>query len=246
MIKAVVIDDESYIRQDVIERIAKDFSDKINVVGEGSSLKNGLKLIEQEEPDVVFLDIDLTDGTGFDLLKSSSYRGFEVIFITGLDMHAIQAIKVGALDYILKPVDQQEFKQAVLKAINLLDQPRMSNTDTDVSYNYYKRNDDQRIVLRTAESIYTVLLDDIVYCQSDGNYTTFIIDNTENIIISKPLKKMIDILPENLFIRCHQSYVVNKKFVSKYDKQGFFVLQNSSNIPVSTRRKDYAIKLVFG
>ena len=245
MIKAIVIDDEAHVRQDIRDLITTHFKDSIDIQAEACDVPEGLNVINQVQPDLLFLDVHLGEKTGFDLIAESVYKDFEVIFVTGFDQHAIKAIKVGALDYILKPIDPSEFKEAVQKAI-------IKNTKSDylkkfaeVSQEYFRGAEKKRIILKTMDNVYAIYEDDIVYCNSEGNYTTFYTQQTEKIVVSKSMKKIEELLSEDTFVRCHQSYIVNKKHVLRYNKRGYLIVNFDTSIPVSGRRKDYALKKIF-
>lgn len=244
MIRAVLVDDEKYIRDYVREKISKYFNEDIEIVGEADSVASAIKIIEAEKPNLVFLDIHLTDGTSFNILNNLSAINFNIIFITGFDNHAIKAIKVGALDYILKPIDDEEFKEATNKAI----ESAIHDTDleklVEISSEYFEGVKKKRIILRTLDNVYAVYEDDILYCKSEGNYTTFY-TQSDQILISKPMKKIIELLSEDIFIRCHQSYIVNKKHVLRYNNQGVLIIGTETKVPVSSRRKDYVIEKIF-
>jgi len=245
MIKALLIDDEAFVRDDVREKLETYFNDEILVVGEAEGVETGLKAIELHHPDLLFLDIHMKDGTGFDLINQSNRKNFDVIFITGFDQHAIKAIRVGALDYIIKPVDDDEFREAAQKAIQNYKKENHLEKLIEISSEYFKGAKKKRVILKTADTVYAIYEDDIIYCRSDGNYTTFYTQQMEKIVVSKPLKQIEEILSENVFIRCHQSYIVNKKHVLKYNKQGVLIVHLDFKVPVSSRRKDYALKKIF-
>ena len=135
---------------------------------------------------------------------------------------------------------------ALEKAIKNLSQNSDIQKLIEVSQDYFKGVDKKRVILKTADTVYAIYEDDILYCRSDGNYTTFYTQQLEKIVVSKPLKGIEEILSENYFIRCHQSYIVNKKHVLKYNKKGVLVIHMDFKIPVSSRRKDYALKNIFG
>ena len=245
MIKAIIIDDADYVRFDIRERLEEFFEKEIEIVGEASSVEESYKVISKNEPDLLLLDIDLGDGTAFDLLDRFKDLYFDIIFITGFDRHAIKAIKVGALDYILKPIDDTEFKDAVKKLLNRDQKENQLQKLLEVSSEFFKGVKDKRVILKTADTVYAIYESDIIYCRSDGNYTTFYTQQMEKIVVSKSIKKIEEILSEDMFIRCHQSYIVNKKHVLKYNKNGVFVVHLDFKVPVSSRRKDYALKRVF-
>lgn len=243
-IKAVVIDDESYIRDDIRKRIISKFANKIDIVEEASSVATGKKTMQKAKPQLVFLDIDLGDGTAFDILNQLNEKDFQLIFITGFDTHAIKAIKLGALDYILKPVDDQEFNEAVEKAIMAIEEGKDMDKAINISNHFYSEGKHDKIVLRTLEAIHIVNFEDIVYCHSEGNYTTFHLLN-EKIMISKPMKKVEELLNKDLFLKCHQSYLVNTSYVSKYTSEGYLVMKNKAEVPVATRRKETVLRELF-
>ena len=245
MIRAIVIDDEAYIRRNIIDMLSQNFKSEVNVVNEAESVSDALTKIEEYRPDLLFLDINLKDGTGFDILQRCELSKLNVIFVTGFDQHAIKAIKVGALDYILKPIDPAEFHEAVLKAIENNNYENHLEKLIEISSEYFNGVKNRRVILRTSDNVYAIYEDDIVYCKSEGNYTTFYTKQKDKIVVSKPLKKVEEILSENIFVRCHQSYIVNKKHVIKYNKQGVLIVSLDEKVPVSSRRKDYALNLIF-
>jgi len=245
MIKALVIDNEAHIREDVREKLETYFKDEILIVGEAEGVDSGIKAIAKYNPDLLFLDIHMDDGNGFDLINQSNKKDYEVIFITGFDQHAIKAIRVGALDYIIKPVDNDEFRAAVQKAIQNYEKENHLEKLIEISSEYFKGAEKKRVILKTTDTVYAIYEDDIIYCRSDGNYTTFYTQQMEKIVVSKPLKQIEEILSDTIFIRCHQSYIVNKKHVIKYNKQGVLIVHMDFKVPVSSRRKDYTLKKIF-
>ncbi|GAB5399007.1 MAG: LytTR family DNA-binding domain-containing protein [Aureisphaera sp.] len=245
MIKALLIDDEAFVREEIREMVNNYFGNEILVVAEANGVAEGLAAIQNHQPDLLFLDINMGDGTGFDLLKQCATKNFDVVFITGFDQHAIKAIKVGALDYILKPVDEDEFKMAVQKAIDNYQKDNNLEKLIEISSEYFRGVEKKRVILKTSDTVYAIYEDDIIYCRSDGNYTTFYTQQMEKIVVSKALKQIEEILSDDVFIRCHQSYIVNKKHVLKYSKQGVLVVNLDFKVPVSSRRKDYALKRIF-
>ncbi|MFD2565835.1 LytR/AlgR family response regulator transcription factor [Pseudotenacibaculum haliotis] len=245
MIKSILIEDDPEIRKDLREKITRLFGEEITIVAEADDVETALSHIEEHQPDLLFLDIHLKEGTGFDVLTNTPYKDFDVIFITGFDNHAIKAIKVGALDYIIKPVDELELKEAIEKAIKNKQEDKHLEKLAQVSSEYFKGTEKKRIVIKTSNTVYAIYEDDILYCKSDGNYTTLFTQHFEKIVASKPIKKILEVLSEDVFVRCHQSYIVNKKYVSKYNKNGVLVLIQDIKVPVSSRRQDYVLKRIF-
>ena len=249
MVKAVIIDDEPSAREDLRQQIEDHFSQEIVVVAEADGLKSGIAAVAKYQPELLLLDIHLSPGTGFELLEQLEHKNFEVIFITAFDQHAIKAIKVGALDYILKPVDEEELVAAVTKALGRFrQQVSLENkleTLVKISSEYFRGVEKKRVILKTTESVFAVYEEDIYYCRSEGHYTTFYTRQLGKVVVSKSIKKVQEILSEDIFVRCHQSYIVNKQHVLKYSKNGKLVINTSAEIPVSYRRKDYALARIF-
>lgn len=244
MIKAIIIDDELDIRNDIREKIVTYFRNNINIIAEVGSVSKGIEVIEKHKPDLLFLDIELTGGTSFDLLQRINHTNFQIIFITGFNNHAIKAIKVGALDYILKPVDDDEFKKAVNKVFKQKTKNNSVENFINVSTDYFKGIKNKRIVLKTLNTHHIIFEDDIIYCNSEGNYTTFYMVNREKILISKSMKKVEEIVNLNIFLKCHQSYLVNVNYIEKYISDGFLILKNNIKIPISSRRKEIVLNRI--
>lgn len=249
MVKTIIIDDELNALEDIRQQVEEYFNQDIVIVAACDSIISGLAAIEKYKPDLLLLDIHLSPGTGFDLIEQSTYKDYEVIFITAYDNHAIKAIKVGALDYILKPVDADELKAAVSKALEQLMQkvPLEKNLEelVKISSEYFRGAQKKRVILKTTESVYAVYEEDIYYCRSEGHYTTFYTRQLGEVVISKSMKRVQEILSEDVFVRCHQSYLVNKQYVLKYNKHGMLVVNADTEIPVSHRRKDYTLTRIF-
>lgn len=241
MLNAVIIDDEIRLRQDIRNKLETQFQNDIRIVGEAESVKDGVTIIENLQPDLLFLDIELTDGYSFEILEQLTSHNFQIIFITGFNHLAIKAIKVGALDYILKPIDDDEFDEAVEKAIAAAQKEHELKDFIQVSTDFFKGAKVKRLVLKTSEAHHIVNEDDIVYCKSDGNYTHIFLENNEEIMISKTLKSIVELLSKKTFIKCHQSYLVNKFYVEKFSNEGYVFLKNNTKIPVSSRRKEHVL-----
>ncbi len=238
MIKTVIIDDELHIRNAVRNKLIKYFKKQLLIVGEADGVKTGVTLINTLQPDLLLLDIELSDGTSFDLLKEVSLVNCKIIFITGFNEHAIKAIRLGAIDYLLKPINDFEFKDAISKVLKT-ETPKIKE-QIKISDDFYYKNTKNRIVLKTFEAYHIIDEDKILYCKSDGNYTTFYIQDKKPIVISKPLKKAKELLSEELFIRPHQSYLVNVNFIEKYLPEGYLIISDTT-IPVASRRKDLVV-----
>ncbi|BDS15400.1 LytR/AlgR family response regulator transcription factor [Aureispira anguillae] len=244
--RALVIDDESRARETICQ-IIKLYTPEINVIAEIDNVQDGITAIQQYQPDLIFLDIQLGDGNGFDILKAVDNTNLNVIFITAYDEYVLKALKVSAIDYILKPIDPDEFILAVEKA-----QKKISQEHIKERLNFFIQNMElpnksiQKITLKTADSIHIVKIEDIIYCQADRNYTTFYFVNGQEIIVSKNLREYEALLPSKNFIRPHHSYLVNLNHIVRYDKsdRNALISINDHKIPVSTRRKDQIIQFL--
>ena len=246
MIKAVIIDDEPAM-QEVNSRLLNEYFPEINLIGIADSVETGVRLIQEVEPDLVLLDIELTDGSGFQLLQKLQPYNFKVVFITGFDSFAIKAIKFSALDYILKPVNETEFQQAIHRAIQMIEKNENIQQQVDVLMDSYKREiQSKKLVLRTSESLHIVNVGDIYFCKSDNSYTTFHFSGDDKILVSKSLKDYESLLNEYGFYRVHQSFLVNLNHIKKVDKTdgGFVIMKNKKEIPVSLRQMKKLIELL--
>ncbi len=240
MTSIVVIDDEPKARETIINILALCPVD-ISVVGEAEDVQSGYDIILKKKPDLVLLDINLPDGTGFDILKKFDKIRFKIIFITAHEEHAIKAFKFSALDYILKPVTAGELIGAIEKAAETI-----NKEETEIKFSAFLSNLDRikKIVLRTAESIHIISIEDIIRCEADVNYTTFYLKNGEKLLVSKTLKEYAELLEHSDFYRTHQSHLVNLEHISRYDKMegGHLVMIDESIVPVSTRKKEQLFK----
>jgi two-component system LytT family response regulator len=245
MIKTIIIDDEDNAR-DTIENMLKTYCPEVEVIGTAGSVKEGKKVLNKEKPELVFLDIKMGDGTGFDLLRKLGKVDFFVIFVTAFEEFAIRAIKFSALDYILKPIDPDELISAVEKAKGIIVKDSME-LRLDALYDNLDMfaTNNKKIVLKTTGSVHLVNLKDIVRCESEKNYTHFFTIEDEKITVSKTLKEFNDLLNDYSFYRVHQSHLVNLEHVKRYEKQdgGFLIMDDNSSVPVSFRKKEDLMKL---
>ena len=242
MIRTILIDDEKYARDAIRELLYLMFSD-IEICGEADGVYSGLKLIKEQQPDLVFLDIKMSDGTGFDLLRRLEKRQFALIFLTAFDDHALEAFRFAATDYLLKPIDPEELQQA-LNRVRTQQKTQSVAVDTLLENLTQKQNSKRKLVLKTTESIHLINPDEIIHCKSSGNYTHFFLTDQKPLLISKPLKEYDEILAPLGFMRVHQSHLVNLNHVQKIDKRDgcTLIMSDNTGIPVSTRRKEYLLQ----
>ena len=246
MIKAVIIDDEPAMQQ-VNSQLLAEYFPAIKLVGVANCVEEGTKLIMNENPDLVLLDIELNDGTGFQMLQKLKPYDFKVVFITGFQSFAIKAIKFSALDYIVKPVNESEFQQAIQRAVELIEKKENNEDQLNVLMaSLQNGNQSKKLVLRTTESLHIVDVADIYFCKSDNSYTTFYFADNEKILVSKCLKDYENLLTDFGFYRAHQSYLVNLNHIKKIDKSdgGFIIMKNKKEVPVSMRQMKKLLSLL--
>jgi len=242
--KAVIIDDEKRTRE-LIAKMIESFDLGIETFPVGENVTSGLKAIETLHPDIVFLDIQMPDGTGFDLLKMIPQKNFEVIFITAHEEFAIKAIKFSALDYILKPIDPEELRKSIVKAIDSIDHKREESQFDALQLNI-QPSQKRRLVLKTQESVHVIDLDKIIRCEADRNYTSFYLVDHKKILVSKTLKDYETLLTGHNFLRIQQSHLINLDFVDRYDKAngGSVIMKDGSEVPLSPAKRDIFFKIL--
>jgi two-component system LytT family response regulator len=241
--KAIIVDDELPIRQTVRMFLERWFP-IIEIAGEAAGVNEAVEKINQLKPDLLFLDIEIRGGTGFHVLQKVEWKSFKLIFITAFNEFALQAIKMGALDYLMKPLNEVEFKIGVEKAIcaiNLKDEEKVNQQITSDS----PRNS-TKLVLRTSTDIHIVEIKDIVHCVADNTYTTFYFRSGDKLLVSKGLSEYDELLEQHGFFRVHQSHLVNLAFIKRIEKSegGHLHLVDGSSIPVSIRRKPLLLEVV--
>ncbi len=232
--KALIIEDKEYIRKGLLNLLQL-IDSNIDVLGECESVKDAVIVANACKPELVFLDINLLDGTAFDFIEQTENLSFKIIFITAYEEYALRALKIGAVDYLLKPVDIDELKTAIEKVQKLPVDTQKHQINTAKAV--YK-NDESTLILSLHDSFQVIDLNELMYCESDKGYTTFYCSDTKKHLVSKTIKEFEERLLKANFIRPHQSYMVNLNFIDKYDKSGVIHLKNGNKIPVSSRKKD--------
>ncbi len=244
MLRTIIIDDEERARE-VLKNMVVVYCEGIELVGEADSVKTGIKTILAEKPDLVFLDIQLRDGTGFDLLSQLPKKNFKVIFATAYDAYALNAFRFNAVDYILKPIEPA----LLVDAVDRVKAEYSSNSNFDQRLEYLlesNNNKDRKIGLPALDGITFVRTDEIIRCQSENNYTKFYLKGGGRYIVSKTLKEYDDMLTPLGFCRIHKSHLINPAFLKKYIRGdgGFAVMEDGSELEISRRRKDTFLKAI--
>lgn len=240
MLRAVVIDDIETFRKRHIALIRANCP-TISVIGQAESVESGIVLINQLAPDIVFLDVEMPDGSGFDLLQKLKPFEFKVIFITGYEDFAIKAFRFSAIDYLLKPLDASHLIEAVKKVEESMGKEVFDMKLNNLFANLERPKNLQKLILKTAEKIYSVAIQDIVNCESDTNYTTFNFINAPKLVVSTNLKEYEALLSPHGFFRSHQSHLINMAYFDHYiktDGGNTIVMKNKTTIPLSVRKKE--------
>ena len=237
--KALIVDDEQNVRE-ALRGLLQLWSPETEIVAEASCVSEALGKIHMFEPELVFLDVEMGDGTGFDLLKLIPERKFEVIFVTAHQHYAISAIRMSACDFLLKPVDPDDLTDAIERAQTKLQQH--GGDPIDVMLQHASGIKD-RIVLKDMENIYVINIADIIHCEADGRYTRFYVKGMRPILVSTNLKEYEQLLSPSGFVRIHHSHVINLAHIQRIDKVNLTVhLCENEKVPISVRKKDELMK----
>ena len=240
-IKTFIIDDEKNARE-TLKILFKKYFPEVDIIGEADSIKTGIELLNNKSADLVFLDIEFPTGTGFDILAAINKIDFDIIFVTAFDQYAIDAFRFSAVDYILKPVKINIFKEA----INKFKQKRKYK-DKDQKFRILIdnfNNNIHRIVLPTRKGFIVVNIKDIIRCEGDRNYTNFFFVNNKPMLVSRTIKEFEELLTNHNFFRIHQSHLVNMNHIKEYirGKGGEIKMSDNSELPVSKHRKKDFLK----
>lgn len=241
MLNAIIVDDEEFARSSLYFLLQEN-CEQIHISGIAKSVSEARSLLSQNAIDVIFLDIAMPGENGFELIPSVQQSKAHVIFTTAYDQYALKAIKANALDYLLKPIDIDELKDAVDKASKhiLLNKSEQNRTESlqNLALNLSDRNEIRKISLPNGQGYSLVSIEDIIHIEADSNYSIFHLANKEKITVSKVLKEYEEILPEHQFVRIHKSSIVNLNYIKEYNyRNGYEVLlKNGEKIAVSRRR----------
>lgn len=232
--RTLIVEDKPYIRKGLINLLEM-IDSSTEILGECGNVKEAVIVAEACKPELIFLDINLPDGNAFDFLAQTDHLNFKVIFITAYEEFALQALKYGAVDYLLKPVDIEELSKALSKVVNHSLQEQKHKIE---KVKQLWSPDTNQLILSLQDSFQVIDLQELIYCETDKGYTTFYCTNDRKFMVSKTLKAYESQLAQANFTRPHQSYMVNLKYIDRYDKSGLIHLKNGKTVPVSTRKKD--------
>lgn len=237
--RAIIVDDERKSRE-TLQTLIEKYCEGVFIVGTADGVENAQNLIQNQQPDVVFLDISMPDGTGFDLLRGLSKIEFEVIFVTAYDNYALQAIKANALDYILKPISIDDLQVAIQKAFG-----RLKEKNTEGSIKFLLEQLDSKvgksgkIAIPSSDGFSFVNLHDIICLSAEGSYTKIALTGNKTILSTRHLKEYEDHLPPTEFIRVHHSHIINIEHITHYHRGegGYVTMVNGTEIAISKRKK---------
>lgn len=237
MTKAIIVEDEQK-NISVLKKLISDLCPNIEICGTALDAESGYKLIQELKPALVFLDIEMPYGSGFDLLERLKTISFEVIFVTAYNQYALKAFKYNSVDYLLKPIDEQDLVNAVKRAEDRI-RNKVSNEHLQQFLKSFKTASLQKVGLPTHEGYVFIDPSGIIRCEADGAYTNIFYGINNKLMVSKNLKEMEPLLDANIFCRVHHSHIVNLNFVKKYfrGKGGEVEMEDGSIIQVSARKK---------
>lgn len=242
--KAILVEDTPAVKRDFLKML-QDYCPEVSLVGVAANVAEGVELVNALDFDLLFLDVEMPDGTGFDLLEGVDKIDFQVIFITAHEKYALRAIKFSALDYLLKPLDEDDLIEAVQK----VKENKGGNGTEEQVRNLLNVNDDNRkskIIIRDKNGVQAISISDILHLESSGSYTTIKLFSGELIVASKGLKEFDNMLPDDIFFRCHQSHLINMDYFKRFDNRdgGYVILNSADQIPLASRRKEALLKRV--
>lgn len=239
MIKAVIIEDEIRSRK-ILENSLQNYCPKVEIIGHADTVKKGIDIIQKLTPELLFLDIDLPDGSSFEILEHLTKPWPKIIFVTAYNEYAVSAFRISAIDYLLKPVDPELLQSAVTKAIASAEPEEEQEKKIQSLKENRTSGKLNKMVLPTFGGLQLVRTEEIIRLASDGNYTTFHLKNKSSIIVSKPIRDYESLLEPLGFFRVHQSHIINLDYVERYNKGegGSVVMEDGTEIEVARRRKE--------
>ena len=245
MIKTIIVEDEAKSRK-LLNILLETHCQDIEVVATAANVSLAVEAINKHEPELVFLDITMPDGTGFDLLEKVSPVKFDIIFTTATDKHAIKAIKFSALDYLLKSIDIEELKGSVNKLVQKKNNLNTVENLSQLLQNLKETSESfQKITLPTGSAYEIVFTKDIVRCEAEGSYTMFFMSNGKRILVTYGLKHYEELLPEKEFVRVHRHHLINVHHVKSYLKpESMLITSDDTKIEIARRKKDELIDLL--
>jgi two-component system, LytTR family, response regulator len=246
LFKTVIIEDEPNSLE-VITTLIKNYSIRLELMGAAASVDEAVNLIMLQKPQLVFMDVRIADGTGFDVLKKLPAINFELIFVTAYDSYAMEAIKFSAIDYLMKPVGIQEFEEAIARVQKRLEEKNKQQTVNTLLYNLAQQNNaDKKISIPTATGYEFINMKEVIWCGSDGPYTAFYLSTKQKVVSTRHLGFYEELLADKNFCRINHSIIINMAHIKRYvkGKGGHVVMNDDTELEISQRRKaDFLDKL---
>lgn len=243
MLKILIVDDEPKARKVITAILEKHFNNNVNI-STADSVKSAVETINNSKPDLILLDVQLGDGTGFDVLSKLEQTNFKIIFVTAYEQFAIKAFKFSAFDYILKPINPNELIQAIQRADEVINKENI-----DIKLNILlssRQKEAKKIVLKTADSLHVVNIQDIVRCEADGNYTCIYFNDKKKLLVSKTLREFDELFTEYEFFRVHNAHLINITYIERCEKTkgGNVFMKDESVVPIAFARKQALLELL--
>lgn len=242
--RAVIIDDEEDARKN-LELILSEFSENVDVIGEAGSAMEGVKLIKSMNPDLIFLDIEMPNGNGFDLLDCIDTDNLAIIFVTAYNEHAIKAFQYSAVDYLLKPIDIGLLKKSIDKIESSLFNPGYTKSQLNAMSGIYQ-NDQKKIAIPTLEGFDFIHIDQLIRVEADRSYAKLYLIGGEKIVVSRSLRDFENVLPKHCFFRPHKSHLININHIRKYIKAngGKIEMEDGFYVDISRSKKEKFAQII--
>ncbi len=244
MLRTVLVDDDESNLSSLREKISNHCK-QVQIIACCDNPEEAISIIDQEKPDLVFLDIEMPQMNGFVMLQQLGYRNFELIFVTAYDHYAVKAIRSCALDYLVKPVEIEELKSAVARAEAKKDQTS-SSAQLDLLIAHLQKKQTKLLTIPTSDGLQFIAIEDIIYLEASDNYSNIYLSTNKKFLVSRTLKDFEELLPADIFIRIHYSTIVNKFYVDRYirGEGGQVVMRNGSTLDVSKRKKSAFLQAI--
>ncbi|OQD44087.1 LytR/AlgR family response regulator transcription factor [Croceivirga radicis] len=244
MLQAVLVDDEAKALESLSWELSN-LSNEVNIVASFTDAHEALNYLELNTPDCLFLDIEMPLMDGFQFIKSLKNKNFPVVITTAYNQYALKALKNEAIDYLLKPIDTDDLNDTIVKIKKYNDKHQTSEKLEQILLNFNSRSLDKKITINTDGKLLFLESDEIMYAESDGNYSTLYLQDGQKLVLTKKLKEVNAILPENSFFRIHNSFIVNLGKIKEYLKtDGYVILKSGHKIPVSRQKKSDFLDLL--
>lgn len=243
-LSVVIVEDEFHSRE-TLKSFLKEYCPEVEVKDTAATVEDAVEKISQQRPDLVFMDIELQTGTGFDVLQKIRHLDFHLIFTTAFEHYAIKAIKFSSIDYLLKPIDLEELIASVQKAKKLIESESRQNLLENLLSNIQSSSSENRkICLSTSEGVEFIPTREILFCEANGSYTDFHLTDRRKLVVSKNLKEYENMLQESNFMRVHNSFLINLGEVKKYVRAegGYIVMNNDKQVSISPGKRDDFLK----